>query len=222
MQVKRARIPSPASPDLRSIETLVGSLPVFCSFALPRGRRARGAITTERLRTNAVVLIVQRAVGAAELCGDFAAHSLRAGFITAAAAANVNEIEIARVSGHRSADVLRGYVRGTGVLDAPALRTIVAVLIGSDAGTPSRIVDQLATVSLAVAMRAEVARALGDAGRVRLDVGHGTVSGTDLGNEGIDAATRPGASPSDGYAAPPLGLSLAERRRPPNCFCATS
>jgi len=100
--------------------------PVFRSFALPSGRRALGAITTERLRANAVALVVQRAVGAADLSGDFAAHSLRAGFITAAAAANVSEIEIARVSGHRSADVLRGYVRRASVLDAPALQTIIA------------------------------------------------------------------------------------------------
>jgi len=81
---------------------------------------------------NAVALIAQRAVGAAELRGDFAAHSLRAGFITARPAANVSEIEIeiVHVSGHRSADVLRGYVRRASVLDAPVLQTIASGLEG--------------------------------------------------------------------------------------------
>lgn len=49
----------------------------------------------------------------------------RAGFITAAAEKNVPEIDIARVSGHVSAEVLRGYVRRAKVLDAAPLTAIV-------------------------------------------------------------------------------------------------
>jgi integrase len=68
--------------------------------------------------------VLQRAIARAGIVGDFAAHSLRAGFITAAAAAGVAEVDIARISGHRSADVLRGYVRHATVLDAPPLAAI--------------------------------------------------------------------------------------------------
>jgi integrase len=68
---------------------------------------------------------VQRITAAAGVDGDFGAHSLRAGFITSAVVAKVSEIDIARVSGHRSAEVLRGYVRRVNVMDAPALAAIV-------------------------------------------------------------------------------------------------
>lgn len=42
---------------------------------------------------------------------DFAAHSLRAGFVTCAAEAGASIFKLAEVSRHRSTDVLAGYVR---------------------------------------------------------------------------------------------------------------
>ena len=42
---------------------------------------------------------------------DFAAHSLRAGFVTSAAEAGASIFKMAKVSRHRSTDVLAGYVR---------------------------------------------------------------------------------------------------------------
>ncbi len=42
---------------------------------------------------------------------DFAAHSLRAGFVTSAAEAGASIFKLAEVSRHRSTDVLAGYVR---------------------------------------------------------------------------------------------------------------
>ena len=42
---------------------------------------------------------------------DYAGHSLRAGFATSAAAAGVEEREIARQTGHQSMAVLRRYIR---------------------------------------------------------------------------------------------------------------
>jgi site-specific recombinase XerD len=42
---------------------------------------------------------------------DFAAHSLRAGFVTSAAEAGASIFKMAEVSRHRSTDVLAGYVR---------------------------------------------------------------------------------------------------------------
>lgn len=43
--------------------------------------------------------------------GRLRAHSLRAGYVTAAAQRGASERAIARVSRHRSVPVLRGYVR---------------------------------------------------------------------------------------------------------------
>jgi hypothetical protein len=63
------------------------------------------------------------AVGAPQ---GFAAHSLRAGFITSAAATKgVSEADIQRVSGHRSVAILRGYVRRANVFDDAPLTAIL-------------------------------------------------------------------------------------------------
>jgi integrase len=103
----------------------ITSGPLFRSFGLRRGH-APQALTPDRIDPRDVARILQRAVVRAGISGDFAAHSLRAGFITAAAAAHVSEIDIARVSGHKSADVLRGYVRRATVLEAPPLTVMIA------------------------------------------------------------------------------------------------
>lgn len=98
---------------------------LFRSFSLRRGARPP-QLTANRIDGRDVARILQRALGRAGIVGNFAAHSLRAGFITAAAAAGVAEVDIARVSGHRSADVLRGYVRRATILDAPPLAIMIA------------------------------------------------------------------------------------------------
>jgi integrase len=98
--------------------------PLFRTFGLPRGREAQ-ALTPQRIDARDVARVLQRAAARAGIAGDFAAHSLRAGFITAAAAAHVSEIDIARVSGHKSADILRGYVRHATVLEAPPLYAMI-------------------------------------------------------------------------------------------------
>ncbi|MEQ8821816.1 MAG: site-specific integrase [Sumerlaeia bacterium] len=68
------------------------------------------------LTPHSVALIIKRR---AELAGldpsRFAGHSLRSGFCTAAARAGVPEYQIARQSGHKSMQVLRGYVQSGGV-----------------------------------------------------------------------------------------------------------
>jgi integrase len=98
---------------------------LFRTFGLRRGDKAQ-ELTSNRIDARDVARILQRAVVRAGINGDFAAHSLRAGFITSAAAVNVSEIDIARVSGHTSADVLRGYVRRATILDAPPLTVMIA------------------------------------------------------------------------------------------------
>ena len=73
-----------------------------------------------------VARLVKRLTLAAGIEGDFAAHSLRAGFITSAAATKgVSEADIQRVSGHRSVAILRGYVRRATVFDEAPLTAIL-------------------------------------------------------------------------------------------------
>jgi integrase len=89
--------------------------PVFRTFSLA------GELTANRIDPKDVGRLVKRVAAAAGLEGDFAAHSLRAGFITTAAGTKgVSEADIQRVSGHRSVAILRGYVRRATVFeDAP-------------------------------------------------------------------------------------------------------
>lgn len=72
-----------------------------------------GAIAARRLSAQAVALVVKRA---AERAGfdpaAFAGHSLRAGLITSAAEAGVQERHIMAQSRHKSVPVMRRYIRG--------------------------------------------------------------------------------------------------------------
>jgi len=71
-----------------------------------------GNIGTAALTQRAVAIIVKRTAHRAGLDGDrFSAHSLRAGFVTTAAANGASERAIAAQTGHRSMEVLRRYVR---------------------------------------------------------------------------------------------------------------
>jgi integrase len=80
--------------------------PVFVS--VNRG----GAIGTSRLSPIDVARVVKATVAAAGgNSADFSGHSLRSGFITSPARADVAERHIQNQSGHRSLPVLRGYIR---------------------------------------------------------------------------------------------------------------
>lgn len=83
-------------------------------------------VGSQRLGGRAVAELVQRHAGAA---GNFSGHSLRAGFVTAAARKGVAEHWIAEQTGHKSIPTLREYIRnadrfshnaGVGLLVAPA------------------------------------------------------------------------------------------------------
>jgi site-specific recombinase XerD len=103
---------------LRAAEIVDG--PIF------RPVTRHGGVRPQRLTPQSVALIVKRAVGAARLAAlaagnrwlaqtldprYYAGHSLRAGFITSAAAAGVSESDIMRQSGHARGDTLRKYIR---------------------------------------------------------------------------------------------------------------
>ena len=121
-----AEIGLPRHPDatidpVRALEywleaAVITTRPVFRSLSL------RGELQATRLDGRDVARILQRAARRVGVCSDLAAHSLRAGFITAAAKAGVAIDRIAAVSRHKSVPVLLGYVRRARVLeDAPQL-----------------------------------------------------------------------------------------------------
>ncbi|WP_374121977.1 site-specific integrase [Frankia sp. AiPa1] len=77
-----------------------------------RGINRHGQIAATRLHPGSVARIVQRRVAAAGLDpADFAGHSLRSGFATAAARAGVHDRAIMRQGRWRSAASLDSYVR---------------------------------------------------------------------------------------------------------------
>lgn len=75
-----------------------------------------GGVGSAALSTRSVSTIVRRSASAAGLDpAGFSAHSLRAGFATTAAANGASERSISTQTGHKSMEVLRGYVRHASV-----------------------------------------------------------------------------------------------------------
>ena len=113
-------------PALCPVRALAAWLAVLRAHGLTAGplfvrMDATGKPINRRLSAQSVALIVKRAAAAAGLdAREFSGHSLRAGFITSAALAGAQEHDIQRVSGHKSADVLRQYIRDSGVGQARA------------------------------------------------------------------------------------------------------
>lgn len=78
---------------------------------LDRGARGLADGLRPTFGPDAVYDVLQRLVIGAGLARHYSPHSLRAGFCTAAARADIPERQIARQTGHKSMTVLRGYIR---------------------------------------------------------------------------------------------------------------
>lgn len=64
------------------------------------------------LTSQSIARIVKRAAVAAGIdASNISGHSLRSGFVTTAALAGASEANIARTTGHKSIEILRGYIR---------------------------------------------------------------------------------------------------------------
>jgi integrase len=94
--------------------------PVFRAFS------AQHALRETPIAGRDVARLLKRLTGRAGLAGDFGGHSLRAGFVTSAAAKGVPEIRIMETTGHKSVAILRGYVRRATVFEGSPLRSIFA------------------------------------------------------------------------------------------------
>jgi len=93
---------------------LMVACPLGCDGTDPIFRRVDrwGKVGAVRLTGKSVARIVKRAAEGAGLDPErYAGHSLRAGFATTAAANGATERQIAKVTRHRSMNVLRGYIR---------------------------------------------------------------------------------------------------------------
>ncbi len=98
----------------------ITSGPVFRSFTLRR------ELTERAIDGGAVAELIQTLARKARLEGDYAGHSLRAGFATSAAQAKVSLDSIARTTRHKSLSVLMGYVRPAQAFDDVALTSMIA------------------------------------------------------------------------------------------------
>lgn len=86
-----------------------------------RGIDPAGALASEWLNDRSIALIVKRHLPAGVNAGDFAGHSLRAGFATAAAAGGASLTAIMAQTGHRSAAVATRYIREANLFRKNAL-----------------------------------------------------------------------------------------------------
>ncbi len=95
----------------------VGALQEWLSHArIEEGRAFRGVLPsgllTDAIDASTINRIVKRRLVAAGMDpAAYSAHSLRAGMATEAARRGANERDIARITGHRSIQVLRSYIR---------------------------------------------------------------------------------------------------------------
>lgn len=109
----------PGSCPVAAVEAWIARAELT-SGALFRGTRGR-SITPHRLTPRDVARILQRRAPAIGLDPALlAGHSLRSGFITSAALAGRAEWAIQKQSRHRSAEVLRGYIRRATLWEAHA------------------------------------------------------------------------------------------------------
>ena len=120
----------------RQVAICYGSDPATCPVRAVKGWMAMvgkdgplfrsvnkgGAIQQKgRMHPSSVALIVKRAAEAAHLDPAlYAGHSLRSGFATTAAHNGASESAIMRQTGHRSVQVVRGYIRSGDLFREPA------------------------------------------------------------------------------------------------------
>lgn len=104
----------PAGGKLQAVEALTAWLTAGEITAGPlfRAVNKSGRVLPDALTDRSVANIVKVHAGRADLdAAVFSGHSLRAGFLTSAAAHGANIFKMAAQSRHKSLNVLRGYVR---------------------------------------------------------------------------------------------------------------
>jgi integrase len=102
---------------VRAVRVWLQTAGIYRGAVFRRLRRG-DHVAPDRLTGQSVALILKRrAHPAGRDPGQLSGHSLRSGYITAAAAAGVEERKIQNVSRHRNIGVLRSYVRTANAFD---------------------------------------------------------------------------------------------------------
>ncbi|VVO76487.1 Tyrosine recombinase XerC [Pseudomonas fluorescens] len=92
-----------------------------------------GKVGTTALSADQVARIVQRRAQLAGLEGDWAAHSLRSGFVTEAGRQGVPLGEVMAMTEHRSVATVMGYFQAGSLLDSRATDLLTRPAAGADA-----------------------------------------------------------------------------------------
>jgi integrase len=93
--------------------------------ALFRAVNRHGRVAKKRLSSDAVGTIVKRHIKRIGLdAKEYSGHSLRAGLVTSAVRAGAAAWQIKRQTGHKSDQVLAGYIRDSGKFDDNVARVI--------------------------------------------------------------------------------------------------
>ncbi len=122
-QGRKIGIPPGQHPPTCPVRALKAWLEIsgITEGALFRGITRHSHMSDARLGDRGVSIVVKRAVKRIGLDPDrFGAHSLRAGFVTQAAAGGATEHSIMLQTGHTSTKVLRGYIRNGTLFDRNA------------------------------------------------------------------------------------------------------
>lgn len=127
-QGRKIGIPYGSSPDtcpVRALRRWIDTTSITTG-PLFRSVNRHGTLQADRLSNQTVALVVKRyAVAAGLNPAMYAGHSLRAGLVTTAAIAGVSERAIMQQTGHRSATMVRRYIR-----DASLFRENAAARVG--------------------------------------------------------------------------------------------
>ena len=125
---RKVGVPYGSRPDTCPVRALRAWLEASGIAAGPvfRSVNRHGRLQPGRLSSKAVALVVKRYAGAAEMdASQYAGHSLRAGLATSAAIAGASERAIMTQTGHRSAAMVRRYIR-----DGSLFRENAAAVVG--------------------------------------------------------------------------------------------
>lgn len=82
----------------------------------------------ERITPQSIALLIKHTATKCNITLDLAAHSLRSGFITTALLNGATERQTMNQSGHKSATIMRGYLRRVEVIQDNAAETIAKII----------------------------------------------------------------------------------------------
>lgn len=115
---------------VKALQEYISSCKILDGPLFIRIRKGEQILHNERLNDRSVARILQHRAKSAGVELDLAGHSLRSGFITAAAEAGRTERSIQNQTGHRSVVTLRGYINKINALQDNAAAGLLKLFNG--------------------------------------------------------------------------------------------